>query len=511
MSPFTPKDWRNAAAHDGGGDTSTPLSAVALEDLETRVGNFGVSGWHVPSASYPADDTGAVACTDSINAALVAADAAGGGVVTLGPGEYLQDDTITIPASCHLRGLGGAAGTRLFWTVEMADEYGIVFISPETTNTAHWPSLIGFEIDGPGDEGVDFGDPPSTQHGVYMESKAQVKDCFVHGFYGGLNIVNDNAVIENCWCKENYFGIYKIVGDGQGNARMTNVLMNGNKRAGIGIHGDAVLTDSRLISCGMGNQPYGIYKENNGSYSAGAVSLCTLIDCGFEAMGNALFYDQGQDKEWNSITWVGGQTPNMNAANKVVGESTDYVWVADHVHDVFMYGPGLNLPVGDVGVLNWNTFQNIEIRDGKTLIGDLQSTSKRLLPDACTAEGDFWIYNEVGAKCRVMKLADGAVPRYDVLYLGQGANVNGATPSGSDIPVGVAQTDIDQNQWGVVAVHGRTSVNFSTGGTSNEFWALADLASRGDVKQQTTPPAGSDMYLVMGYVTDNGTIYLKGL
>ncbi len=41
--PFTPKDWRNAAAHDGGGDTSTPISAAALEDLEDRVTDYADS------------------------------------------------------------------------------------------------------------------------------------------------------------------------------------------------------------------------------------------------------------------------------------------------------------------------------------------------------------------------------------------------------------------------------------------------------------------------------------
>jgi hypothetical protein len=38
--PFTPKDWRDATGHDGGGDTTTPLTAAALEDLETRLAAY---------------------------------------------------------------------------------------------------------------------------------------------------------------------------------------------------------------------------------------------------------------------------------------------------------------------------------------------------------------------------------------------------------------------------------------------------------------------------------------
>jgi hypothetical protein len=38
--PFTPKDWKDAAGHDGGGDTSTPLTAAALEDMEDRLSDY---------------------------------------------------------------------------------------------------------------------------------------------------------------------------------------------------------------------------------------------------------------------------------------------------------------------------------------------------------------------------------------------------------------------------------------------------------------------------------------
>jgi hypothetical protein len=44
--PFIPKDWR-----DGPIDTSTPLSAAALEDLELRLSNY-------PSETLAPDDPG---------------------------------------------------------------------------------------------------------------------------------------------------------------------------------------------------------------------------------------------------------------------------------------------------------------------------------------------------------------------------------------------------------------------------------------------------------------------
>lgn len=37
---FNVKDWRDAANYAGGGDTSTPLSAAAIEDLEQRLSDY---------------------------------------------------------------------------------------------------------------------------------------------------------------------------------------------------------------------------------------------------------------------------------------------------------------------------------------------------------------------------------------------------------------------------------------------------------------------------------------
>jgi hypothetical protein len=58
MSPVSVKDWRNATAHDGGGDTSTPLSAVALEDLESRMGAYTDLKTMVSVKEYPYSATG---------------------------------------------------------------------------------------------------------------------------------------------------------------------------------------------------------------------------------------------------------------------------------------------------------------------------------------------------------------------------------------------------------------------------------------------------------------------
>lgn len=151
MPGFTPKDWRNATAHDGGGDTSTPISAVALEDLETRVTNYTTMLAGAAAGVYSVDDYGAIGDgttndTSAIQAAITAADAAGGGIVHLSNKVYAFAGTITFPVTTpvSLCGVGGAGwsdntdGSVLKGTNAASQ---ILFLSPKTLNT-------GFQING---------------------------------------------------------------------------------------------------------------------------------------------------------------------------------------------------------------------------------------------------------------------------------------------------------------------------------------------------------------------------
>jgi parallel beta-helix repeat protein len=107
MTSTTPKDWRNATAHDGGGDTSTPLSAVALEDLETRVMPpwFNVS--HYGATGLGAD------YTTQIQEAVDACGAAGGGIVFIPAGSYLTTGITVSNANVSICGTGVTSSLEL--------------------------------------------------------------------------------------------------------------------------------------------------------------------------------------------------------------------------------------------------------------------------------------------------------------------------------------------------------------------------------------------------------------
>jgi hypothetical protein len=96
--PFTPKDWRNAAAHDGGGDTSTPLSAAGIEDLEVRVTDYSdIQGgplFNVKDPTYGALGDGGTDDTAAILAACADAKEHGTVYFPSSSGEYMVSSTL---------------------------------------------------------------------------------------------------------------------------------------------------------------------------------------------------------------------------------------------------------------------------------------------------------------------------------------------------------------------------------------------------------------------------------
>lgn len=113
---FTPKVWLNDLVGN------TELSAAALVDLETRLAAYTDSqatAAQVASFLYTNNRTnvfnvkaygavgdGSADDTAEIQAALDAAEAAGGGIAFMPPGTYKYTSTIEIPKKCALQGVG---------------------------------------------------------------------------------------------------------------------------------------------------------------------------------------------------------------------------------------------------------------------------------------------------------------------------------------------------------------------------------------------------------------------
>jgi hypothetical protein len=84
--PFTGKDWKDFP------DTSTPITAAALEDLESRLATYtnlqGGPIFNVKDATYGAVGNDSADDTSAVQNAIFAANAAGGGTIAFPPGTY---------------------------------------------------------------------------------------------------------------------------------------------------------------------------------------------------------------------------------------------------------------------------------------------------------------------------------------------------------------------------------------------------------------------------------------
>lgn len=101
---FVEKDWRNATTHAGGGDESTPISAVALEDLETRVTDYAdLAGGNIVNVEAPPYNAVGDLVADDTAAIQAAIDANPGRPVYL-PGTYRTTGSLELQLGSQLIG-----------------------------------------------------------------------------------------------------------------------------------------------------------------------------------------------------------------------------------------------------------------------------------------------------------------------------------------------------------------------------------------------------------------------
>lgn len=169
--PFTPKDWFNSPTG------TTPLSAAAMEDLETRVTDYA----NVRAADFNVKDYGAAgdgAADDSaeIQAALDAGESA---VVLFPPGEYIVSSPLTVGAGTTLLGSGrGTTG-------------GAKITTSSTTNDMFQVSGDGVHIS---DMWLNRPFPSTPTNGAAIKlidgTHAHIERVRIQNFYYGVNSVD---------------------------------------------------------------------------------------------------------------------------------------------------------------------------------------------------------------------------------------------------------------------------------------------------------------------------------
>lgn len=216
--PFTPKDWRNLP------ETSTPITAEALEDLETRVSGYAdtrVASVESDVARLVADASkpigiyaGAVADDSTDNTNVINAHLATGKHVFLPGNGIYRHGNLTFPVQSHGGQImfgEGASRTKLSYT---GTGHGITFGDGGATDT-RFQSIQHMELIG----------NASALSGVRFNTTrwCSVKSCDVRGY---TNASAHAVLIEGSTAaRANYFNVLEDV---QFSTNRSHVKLHGN-------------------------------------------------------------------------------------------------------------------------------------------------------------------------------------------------------------------------------------------------------------------------------------------
>lgn len=349
---FTPKAWKDAP------DTSTPLSAAALVDLETRLAAYADSGgaymgpskwFDITASPYNCvgdwNGTTGTDNTTGIQAAIDAATAAGGGIVWVPPGRYKVTARLTCTGrAVHIMG----AGNR--WSVPGVGDY------PTATS-----EIVGVGSTVLGTDLLSF-NPGGTQSFAYQQTinnLAVNKDGVSTGganirVTGGIGGVFRNVTVYKCFDGVIVNGLASGSAQGTWDQQFKNIHVHNAVRDGMviapggGTYEVGETHIEQLITGTMGRhalhvaggsyiQFRGLDLQNADSGSYGGIGNCLRVS----GAANYLFFtDSGFEGGNTGLThiYLTGTSDHIYFVNGYLGGYTTG------------YGPGLHVDgASDVG------------------------------------------------------------------------------------------------------------------------------------------------------------------
>ncbi len=289
---FSVKDWKNSP------DTTTPLSAAGIEDIEQRLSDYtdNSQAVNVKGRLYGAVGDGVADDTAAIQAAINAADS----VVYLPAGTYKVTSTLTLPYAENglvVRGAGsgytGAAQTTINYT---GTGYAFEIGGGTTANFTRFQFLEDFELVG----------TASASNGIHINSAlwSGCRRLYIRAFTaaGASGIVLDAHNvnqptdyynrIEMCQFEDIALGVY-LKGDSAGNGANSNVISECHFNVGATHYG--IIIDggdtNRILNCEFDGGPLGVY-------ITGTTTSCiynTVAFCQFDGVTNGVSIDTGSD------------------------------------------------------------------------------------------------------------------------------------------------------------------------------------------------------------------------
>jgi hypothetical protein len=481
---------------------STTISGFTNATTVTLTVNAGttVSG---KAAAITSDDGAAFA------QALSDAHAAGGGVVYVPQvlGFYGINQLLDVGDDVWLKG-GGRTGTRMTWMSDLGAASAGLRTGPNSTAPAgtpsgsNYPMISDLELVGPGDQNSALNVAPCAMPAVIMRDNGRLVQCNCYGWFCGPSFFGNHQKVSDCKFAANMHGVqWAATPASFGNQSLSDIECVGNKFSGFYIHGTNMIDSCNLVNVHLGFQPFGIYKDNNGAYDHGFLTSSDLINFSFEALGNGCLFDNGKAKDIRGIHFHGpGSGTWFNATYKIAALPADYAIVANTLLDCDIYGIGSFQNAGALGFFDINTARNVMFWDAANMIAN--STNALPIFKAANLAENVYLFGAYGVRCKMMKVGGATNPVvFDVMYLAQAGNntcaKDGAGSGGSDIPVGVLQSQVNSGVWGVIAIEGNTQVNMQAALTVPSY-VKADVVNRG----KAVVGAVGDGGLALGYSDD---------
>ncbi|HSX46170.1 MAG TPA: glycosyl hydrolase family 28-related protein [Candidatus Saccharimonadia bacterium] len=447
----------------------------------------GLTGYRdVTLSPYNVDNTGTTTDTSQIQQAITDAHNAGGGVVYLPPGTYKKNYRLTVPPNVRLTGAHKEATTIIDTTDLGGGNYSVLL--QEDPNSVQYALIENLTLQGPGAASQQLGVNPTGMAGLWMMGDAQAHRINARQYAQGCIIQSNHESIIECRFYWNFYGIYFANGATTfDNHYMYKVESVVNNFASIGIGGDQRITCSELIGVHLGFSPYGIVKENNGSYSKDIITFSILDSIFFESIGNGAIYDQGAAKPITDNIW-GTMSILWNASYRVGTSNHDYAFVCGTFSNntVSTWTNVGSTSYGAVGIFNCSqAYNNQFLSGGSSMVIAGQTGGLRIFNDSCDVQGTN-IITDKGAKASIRNVTGATNPNInDVVYLATGQGdwavaKDPAATGGSDIPVGVLQSwgFASTNHWAPVVVEGYTQVNAQSNIGGNKY-CKADTTNRG--------------------------------
>jgi pectate lyase-like protein len=378
---FDPKVWHDYP------NTTTPITAAALVDLETRVTDYAdavvqdslISEWDI--RNFGAIGDGVSDDTEAIQDALTAASVNEGAGLIIPELTFVVTDELVLPFGVNVYGRGQRS--QLWWPDDLgADKYGIRIDDPTYAANV----ITDLRLTGPGTNTA-LGTAPCDMDGIQISSNVVVNRSKAEWFRSGGVFMGNHAYVNQSWFTKCYYGLYwgdpTDSGPTYDNNYVINTIMDGEKMASVGVAPNNILTSVGFKQCHLGFSPYAIYSEDSRTEDV-AVNLM-LDTCALEQTGNGVFFDEddNSDYRWQGITMLGcTEYGTFNPTYKINARDTDFAYkVAGAVNwNIISNGASgacFGHP-GDIASFHAEYASNFEFDNAETIINSLVAAQKPL-------------------------------------------------------------------------------------------------------------------------------------